>query len=355
MDEGKRSQRAARDATGSGPHDLGRRELFGYAAAFGTSFLAAAAPGGGSGEGNAEEEDATAAGKAYPMNKSINLWALPYPKKMSLRRCFEVCAHAGFDAVEVNYALEGDLSPKASADDLVKIGRTARELGVDISSVCSFLFWPYALTHPDEKRRRKGLDLAKKMIEAASLLGTENLLVVPGAVYIPWLDEAPVVRPEAAYERARAALEELLPIAEDAGVYLNLENINTTGFLMTPQEMVRFVDSFDSEHLRIHFDTGNVMQYQFPEHWIPILGDRIQNVHVKEASKKVNEFNLNTFRPLLDGSTNWPKVLEALHQTGYRGYLTFEYFNPFPTSPEALVDYTSDALDRMVGRKENRG
>jgi hexulose-6-phosphate isomerase len=93
------------------------------------------------------------------------------------------------------------------------------------------------------------------------------------------------------------------------------------------------------------------MQYHFPEHWIPLLGKRIKNVHVKESSKKIHEFNLNTFRPLLDGTTDWPAVLDALEAVGYRGHLTFEYFNPFPHHPEALVYYTSDALDRMLGRK----
>ena len=54
------------------------------------------------------------------------------------------------------------------------------------------------------------------------------------------------------------------------------------------------------------------MQYQFPEDWIPLLGKRIQNVHLKEATKKVREATIDTFRPLLDGTVNWPAVLEAL-------------------------------------------
>jgi len=48
---------------------------------------------------------------------------------------------------------------------------------------------------------------------------------------------------------------------------------------------------------------------------------------------------------------DWPAVLEAFDQVGYRGFLTFEYFNPWPHWPEALVYQTSDALDRMLGRK----
>ena len=115
--------------------------------------------------------------------------------------------------------------------------------------------------------------------------------------------------------------------------------------------MDAFVDSFGSDHVRVHFDTGNIMLFQFPEHWIPILGKRIKNVHFKEFTKKGTDHSLESFRTLLDGTTNWPAVMDALDAAGYEGYLTFEYFHPFPHYPEALIYYISDALDRMLGRK----
>ena len=74
-------------------------------------------------------------------------------------------------------------------------------------------------------------------------------------------------------------------------------------------------------------------------------------MHLKEWDKRTQEFNLNTFRPLLDGTTNWPAVIEELERVGYDGYLTFEYFHPFQHYPEALVYQTSDALDRILGRE----
>jgi hexulose-6-phosphate isomerase len=114
--------------------------------------------------------------------------------------------------------------------------------------------------------------------------------------------------------------------------------------------MVAFVDGFRSPHVKIHFDTGNIMHYQFPEHWVPILGQRIKNIHFKEWDKRTQEFNLHTFRTLLDGTTNWPGVIESLDKIGYRGYLTFEYFHPFNHYPEALVYQSSEALDWMLGR-----
>jgi hexulose-6-phosphate isomerase len=336
---------------------LSRRELLGYSATFGSTFLAAQgllreqAAGQDSGAGSQRSGAAGVAAKKYEMKKSINLWALPYPQKMTLRQCFELCKDAGFDGVEVNYALEGDLSPEASEAAIKEIGETARRIGIQISGVCSFLFWPYAFTHEDADRRKKGVELAQQMIRAARLLGTDNLLVVPGSVYAPWIPDEPPVAHDVALERATAAVKSLIPLAEQNRVYLNMENIFANGFLHSPQEMNAFVDSFASDHVKVHFDTGNIMQYHFPEHWIPLLGQRIKNIHLKEYSKKVHEFNLNAFRLLLDGTTNWPAVLAALDQIGYRGYLTFEYFNPFPHWPEAIVYHTSDAMDRMLGRK----
>jgi hexulose-6-phosphate isomerase len=335
---------------------LSRRELLAYSATFGSAFLAAQGlvaaeePGAG-GQEPGPKAAARPAGKRYEMRKSINLWALPYPQKMSLTQCFELCKDAGFDGVEVNYALEGDLSPETSDAAIKQISQAARKIGIEISGVCSFLFWPYAFTHEDPERRKKGVELAGRMIRAARLLETDNLLVVPGSVYAPWIPDEPPVPHDVALQRATAAVKSLIPEAAKHRVHLNMENIFANGFLHSPQEMNAFVDQFDSEWVQVHFDTGNIMQYHFPEHWIPQLGKRIQNTHLKEYSKKVHEFNLNTFRLLLDGTTNWPAVLEAFDAIGYRGYLTFEYFNPFPHFHEAIVYHTSDALDRMLGRK----
>ena len=331
---------------------LSRREALAYTATFGSAFLAAQGL-------SAEPPDDTSVAakvektptKRYDMKKSINLWALPYPGKMTLEECFVLCKDAGFDGVEVNYALDGDLTPETPDADVEAVGRMARKIGIQISGLCSFLFWPYSLTHQDPDRRNRGMELAIDMIRTAKLLGTDNLLVIAGATYIPWMPEEPPVPHDVCDRRSREAMRRLIPEAEKAGVYLNVENIFINGYLHSPQEMVAYVDSFQSDRLQVHFDTGNIMLYHFPEHWIPMLGKRIKNVHLKEYSKHVHEFNLHTFRPLLDGTTDWPAVLDALEGVGYRGYLTFEYFNPFLHWPEALIYHTSDALDRMLGRK----
>jgi hexulose-6-phosphate isomerase len=315
----------------------------GGAAAFGAS-LAAAAP-------QSATVSTSRPGKRYDMKKSINLWAFPYPEKMSLVQCLQLAKDAGFDGIELNYDLDNDLSPKAGTNELTAIRRTAEKVGIAISGLCSFLFWPYPLTANDPAKRSRALELGAMMTRAAHDLGTENLLVVPGAVHIPWRTDYEPVPNDVCDRRAREAVGKLLPTAEKLGVSMNIENIFFNGYLMTPAEMIAFCDSFQSDRLRVHFDTGNIMLFQFPEHWISILGSRIKNVHLKEFTKKGTDYSLESFRPLLDGTTNWPAVLEAFDTTGYRGYLTFEYFHPYAHYPEALIYQTSDSLDRMLGRK----
>jgi hexulose-6-phosphate isomerase len=270
---------------------------------------------------------------------------------MTLRECLQLARDAGFDGIELNYDLENDLSPKSNADHYKAIRAMAGEIGIAISGLCSFLYWPYSLTDNDPSRRARALELAALMTRAAHDLGTENLLVVPGAVTIPWRDDRETVHLADCDRRAREAIAKLIPLADELGVSLNIENIFFNGYLMTPGEMLAFVDGFKTDRVRAHFDTGNIMLFQFPEDWARALGRRIKNVHLKEFSKKGTDHSLESFRPLLDGTTDWPAVLSALAESGYDGYLTFEYFHPFPHYPEALIYQTSDALDRMLGRK----
>ncbi|MCR9296895.1 MAG: sugar phosphate isomerase/epimerase [bacterium] len=333
-------------------NSFSRRQLLSYAA------FSSAAVGSGGTLANAAysqnpqgNQDTANKPKTYSMKKSINLWAFPYPEKMSLRQCLQLAKDAGFDGIELNYDLENDLSPDKSTSDYVAIRKMADEIGIQISGICSFLYWPYPLTSNDPSERARGEELASLMTQAAHDLGTENVLVVPGAVHMPWREDHDPTPNDLCLQRSKESIAKLIPQAERLGVYLNMENIFFNGFLMSPFEMVDFVDSLGSPHVQVHFDTGNIMEYQFPEHWIPILGKRIKNVHLKEYTKKGSDHSLEAFRPLLDGTTNWPAVLDAFANIGYDQYLTFEYFHPYLHHPEALIYQTSDSLDRMLGRK----
>ena len=238
----------------SGPYmPLDRRELLAASAIAGAALLA-------------KPQAAVAVErKRYAMKKSINQWAFPYPEKMNLEQCMRLAKAAGFDAIELNYDLDNDLSPKSGPKEYAAIRKLADTIGIQISGLCSFLFWPYALTNNDNAKRERGFELAGKMTQAAHDLGVENLLVVPGAVHIPWRTDYDPVPNDVCDKRAREAIGKLLPTAEKLKVKMNIENIFFNGYLMTPGEMAAFVDSFNSERVKVHFGRlvqGDVQRFE---------------------------------------------------------------------------------------------
>jgi hexulose-6-phosphate isomerase len=92
-------------------------------------------------------------------------------------------------------------------------------------------------------------------------------------------------------------------------------------FLLSPLEMARYVDEFNSPWIRAYFDVGNVAFYGYPHDWIRTLGKRIVKLHFKDFAfrKRMAEFT-----PLLEGDIDFKAVHQALLDIGYRGSATVE-------------------------------
>ena len=131
-----------------------------------------------------------------------------------MRECLQLAKDAGFDGDRVELRSGERPFPKSGTGQYHAIRRMADEIGIAISGVCSFLFWPYPLTSNDPAERERGLELAGLMTQAAHDLGTENLLVVPGAVHIPWRADHDPTPNDVCDKRARAAVGKLVEQAE---------------------------------------------------------------------------------------------------------------------------------------------
>ena len=286
------------------------------------------------------------------MKKSINLWAFPYPQKMSLVQCLQLAKDAGFDGIELNYDLESDLSPKAGTREFQEIRRAADRIGIAVSGLCSFLFWPFPLTSNDPAKRARGLELADRMAHAAHDLGVENLLVVPGAVHIPWRDDHEPVPNDVCDRRARDAVG-------DPG-----ENRREAEGLAQYREHLLQRLSHDAdgdERLRRQLRAAprsactstpatscfsSIPNTGFPSSASasPIPTSR-SSPRKAPTTRWNHSGHCSTAPPI--GRRSWKRSTA----TGYRGYCTFEYFHPYAHYPEALIYQTSDSLDRMLGRK----
>src|SRR5688500_3856587 len=146
---------------------ISRREIIGAAIATSAAALtSSAAAQDRTAQPRPEPNSLRGSPTVYNMKKSINLWAFPYPQRMTLEECLVLAKQAGFDGIELNYDLENDLSPESGATEYRAIRRLADGIGIQISGLCSFLFWPYPLTSNDPAKRRRGLELAGSIAQA---------------------------------------------------------------------------------------------------------------------------------------------------------------------------------------------
>ena len=147
-----------------------------------------------------------------------------------------------------------------------------------------------------------------------------------------------------AYTRSQAEIRKAVPLAEELGVKIAVENV-WNHFLLSPLEAARYVDEFKSSAVGWHFDVGNLITYGWPDQWIHILGKRIQKLHIKEFSlkKRDNEGLWKGFAvPFLEGDNDWSTIMKALDEVDYHGWGIAEQGGG--DTPEGLKDLS----DRMT-------
>jgi hexulose-6-phosphate isomerase len=289
------------------------------------------------------------------MKKSISYWSFPGGldgTKPVVEACREAKA-AGFDAIELAIGTSGEISVDSGREDLKRLRGAIKDTGIEIASLACALGFQWPFTSDDVDIRAKAVDIHRKALWAAYALGTEAVLVVPGAVDVPWDPSVPVVRYEDAYKRASDEIGKLVGDAEAAGAVICIENV-WNKMLLSPREMAEFVDQFTPDRLnnpwvQVYFDVGNCVVTGYPQDWIPILGKRIKRVHVKDFRRSVG--NMYGFVDLLSGDVDWPAVIQALSEVGYDGPITAEMLPPYRHHPEVLIANTSRALDAILGRK----
>ena len=117
---------------------------------------------------------------------------------------------AGFEALELCIAETGVLNVKSTKKECTEIRKLIEDSGLVVDSVASGLSWTYSPTHPDAAIRRKAVALQKAALLRCAWLGCRSLLLVPGAVRIPWDPGSPSVPYEQAVVNAAKCVREML-------------------------------------------------------------------------------------------------------------------------------------------------
>jgi hexulose-6-phosphate isomerase len=254
----------------------------------------------------------------------------------------EIAKKEGFEAIELSLDMDGETGLDFAKEDMEKIVKLSKEVGIEIASLTTGLYWDYSLTAGNPETAAKAKEIAKKQIEMASYLKVDTVLVVPGAVDVFFKPEFEKEPYDVIYERSLKVMKELAKTAEEYKINIGMENV-WNKFLLSPLEMRDFIDKIDSPYVGSYFDVGNVLLFGFPQDWIKILGKRIKKIHFKDFKTEVGTFE--GFCDLLEGDVSWPEVMKAIKGIGYDDYITAEFVG----FRDDLLEKTSKAMDKIFG------
>ncbi|MDR0473755.1 MAG: sugar phosphate isomerase/epimerase [Treponema sp.] len=267
------------------------------------------------------------------MKKGINAWSIP---SMPVREKVLLAKKAGFEGIELTLGEDGEISLKTPDKDFLELKTYIKDNGMKISGLATGLYWKYSFMSNSAEERKKAAETAVRQIEAANLLETGNILLLPGTINDS-------VDYETGYNRAQEEIQKLIPTAKANNIRIGIENV-WNKFLLSPLEARTFVDNFKSEYIGFYFDAGNVILFGYAEHWIKILGKRIINVHFKDFNRSAN-----AFVDLLAGDVNYIEVVKELEAAGYNGWVNVETggYNQYS---DQIVYNSSAAMDRILSK-----
>ena len=258
---------------------------------------------------------AVAVSQSLPVHAATRLpiaMAVEYemlPPTLSILQRFQLAKDCGFERIECpTTPLQADAEAMKAASVTV---------GLPIHSVMNMDHWKYPFTSADPAVVEKSLEGARTSLRNAKLWEASTVLLVPGVVnaQTSYRD---------AYTRSQRVIRTLIPMAEEFNVTLALEEV-WNKFLLSPLEFARYIDEFDSPHVRAYFDVGNVVLYGYPQDWIRTLGKRIAKLHIKDFSFKRGKGGaVATWVSPGDGDIDWTAVYVALREVGFSGTATLE-------------------------------
>jgi hydroxypyruvate isomerase len=232
---------------------------------------------------------------------------------------YSICTDAVFRGMDSVEAIEGVKAAgfeyyefwRYIGKDLQAMKARGDSIGVKCIS-CSGKAKPANLNDPRE--HAEWIEILKGSIEAAKVLGNKQLVVVPG--------NDTGARRDFQHKAIVKALKMAVPVLVESNITLVVEPLNgrvdhAGTYLEYSDEGFEIVEEVGSDNVKLLFDIyhqqiteGDILRRMLP---------RIKQIgHIHTAgSKGRNELDI--------GELNYPKIIEAICEAGYDGYIGFEY------------------------------
>ncbi|HZU14102.1 MAG TPA: sugar phosphate isomerase/epimerase family protein [Chloroflexota bacterium] len=244
----------------------------------------------------------------------------------TIERIVAAAREYGYDAIEIRL-LDGQvLDPRQDAAAIRDATARARAAGIEVCALDTSC-----------RLALEGVSDLQRWIALAGELSVPILRVFGGETEEP---------EDVVNARVAARLREITAEAEAAGVVVALETHDAFSSARRVATVLSDVPSrsagalWDSHHpYEMGESAGEV---------VSLLGDRLVHVHVKDARRTADGWQLV---PLGEGEVPVPEMPAALREIGYRGYLAVEWekkWHPELAEPDVALPQHRVALGRMT-------
>lgn len=235
-----------------------------------------------------------------------------------LKEIIDTSARLGYDAVELTTALH--LPVESTPERRKEVLGWIHEAGI----VCSALHYIFdgtiRLLSTDPEMMKKSVAYMKKVIDLAHDMECPTIIVGSGGKTRSFEPEWDKVKGE---ECMVEVIRQSGLYAQEKKITLAIEAINRyeTNFLNTLEEAVNFVNKVNLPNVRTMADTYHLnIEEVNPAETIRRYGHTLANLHLADSNRQAPG----------DGHFDFASVAEALRESGFEGYCSFEVFGLYP-------------------------
>ena len=288
---------------------MDRRVFLGTAAAAGLSMTSTSA---------AQAESSSSGDSCRPHRiaaATYSFWHFDPSRRMPIDQCIRHSAELGFDGVDI---LHAQMTDESNAY-LQSLKRLALVCGLDLCNLSTH----QGFVTPDAERRQRSVDHTLRCIDIAYKLGIPCIRISAGrwgtsANFNELMANKGIEPPlegysdEDAYPWVIESLEKCLPMAEQCGVTLALEN--HWGLARTPEGLLRIVNAIDSNWLKVLMDTGNFLDDPY---------DKLEKIAPQTVFVQAKTYFGGGVWYTLD--LDYDRIAAILRKHDYQGYICLEF------------------------------
>ena len=244
----------------------------------------------------------------------------------SLDEALERIGEAGFTHVEL-VGMDPHLGEVPTGTALHQLKQKLDSTGVSAGTLHAPLL-RNVLGAPEEGWRATQVGVSVDYLRLSAEVGAAGMIIhpVPNPRFVDDPDDPDL--PDVMRTAARRSLDDLIPVAQETGVRMLLENLPySIDFpLLTMTELRALVDPYPHDAVGLVIDTGHAWTGGHdPVDEIAEAGERLWGTHLQDVDGENPQDN--HWAPT-HGDLDWPAIRQALVDVGYGGHWTFEIARP---------------------------